>query len=194
MAAQLRAAAAEATLESGWDSASATTLDIPGILTSWVVYSEMRARWHCWWLDAGGDTLVRTHNSGLWSVHSRNCLPSSWERKCGKQFSVEGGIVYLCFGELLAEETQWLPVLADLLLEDHQDMGIGGVCGEGEACVRPWVGQGNGCDQGCLGGGESGGHVGQPGESFGVTCEHSCERLEGPCYPREETAVEIGHT
>ena len=65
MAAQLRAAAAVATLESGQDSASATTLDIPGTCTSWVVYSEMKARWRCWWPDDGGDTLVRAHNSDL---------------------------------------------------------------------------------------------------------------------------------
>ena len=73
-------------------------------------------------------------------------------------------------------------------------MGVGGVCGEGEACVRPRMGQRDGCDQGCLGIGESGGHVGQSGERFGITCERGRKQLEGPRYPREETAVEISHT
>ena len=82
MAAQLRTAAAVAELERGRDSAFATTLDIPNTYTSWVVYSEMKARWRCWRPDASGDTLVRAHNSGLWSVHSWNCLPLRRERKC----------------------------------------------------------------------------------------------------------------
>ena len=85
-------------------------------------------------------------------------------------------------------------MLADLLLEDRPHVGIGGVCGKGEACVQSQMGQGNGCDQGRLGGCESGGHAGQPGERFGVTCERGRKRLEGPCYPRDETAVEISHT
>ena len=55
--------AAVAELERGRDCASATTLDISGTYTSWVVYSEMKARWRCWRPDAGGDTLVRAHNS-----------------------------------------------------------------------------------------------------------------------------------
>jgi hypothetical protein len=44
-----------------------------------------------------------------------------------EKFSVEGGIVYLGFGELLAEKSQRLPVLAYLLLQDCSDMGVGGV-------------------------------------------------------------------
>ncbi len=88
--------------------------------------------------------------------------PDTWEG--GEQLSVEGGVIYLGFGELHAEEAQQQPVLADLLLEDRSDMGVGGVPDEGEACVRPRVGQRDSCDQGCLGGGgESFRHAGQPG-------------------------------
>ena len=47
MAAQTRAAPAAAAARR--DSASATTLDIPGRYTSWLVYSEMKARGR--WLD-----------------------------------------------------------------------------------------------------------------------------------------------
>ncbi len=46
--------------------------------------------------------------------------------------SVEGGIVYFGFGELLAEKSQQLPVLAYLLLQDRSDMGVGGVGRQGE--------------------------------------------------------------
>ena len=73
-------------------------------------------------------------------------------------------------------------------------MGVGGVCGEGDPCIRPRVGQRDGCDQGRLGGVESSGHVGQLGEDFGVTCESSREWLESSGHPGEETAVEINHT
>jgi hypothetical protein len=43
----------------GRDSASATTLDVPGRNTSWLVYSEMKARWRCWLPKVGGETLCR---------------------------------------------------------------------------------------------------------------------------------------
>ena len=46
-AGQQGAATAAAIPEFGPDSASATTLDIPGMYTRQLVYSEMNARWHC---------------------------------------------------------------------------------------------------------------------------------------------------
>jgi hypothetical protein len=71
-----------AVLEAGRDSAFAATLDIPGMYTKWMMYSEMNARWCCWRPDNGGDTLVRADSSGLWSVHVWKGLPSRQEWKC----------------------------------------------------------------------------------------------------------------
>jgi hypothetical protein len=45
MAAQTRAVPAAATARR--DSSSATTLDVPGTCTSWLVYTEINARWRC---------------------------------------------------------------------------------------------------------------------------------------------------
>jgi hypothetical protein len=59
MAAQTRAVLVAAA--AGWESPSATTLDVPGRYTSWLVYSEMKARWRCWQpegSDAGGRDAV----------------------------------------------------------------------------------------------------------------------------------------
>ncbi len=63
MAAQTRAAPAAAA--TGRDSASATTLDVPGRYTSWLVYSEMKARWRCWRPEVSGETLWRAKIKGL---------------------------------------------------------------------------------------------------------------------------------
>jgi hypothetical protein len=57
MAAQTRAVLAAAA--AGRDSASATKLDVPGRYTSWLLYSEMNARWRCWWPEVGSETLCR---------------------------------------------------------------------------------------------------------------------------------------
>jgi hypothetical protein len=45
--------------------AFATTLDVPGTYTSWVVYSEMNARWRCWRPEDGGEILLREKIKGL---------------------------------------------------------------------------------------------------------------------------------
>ncbi len=58
MAAQTRAVPAVAAARR--DSASATTLDLPGTYTSWLVYSEMNARWRCWRPEVGGETLLKS--------------------------------------------------------------------------------------------------------------------------------------
>jgi hypothetical protein len=63
MAAQTQAVPAAAA--TGRDSASATTLDVPGRYTSWLVYSEMKARWRCWQPEVGGETLCRAKTKGL---------------------------------------------------------------------------------------------------------------------------------
>jgi hypothetical protein len=57
MAANTRAV--PAATAAGWDSASATTFDVPGTYTSWLVYSEMNAMWRCWQPEVGGETLLR---------------------------------------------------------------------------------------------------------------------------------------
>jgi hypothetical protein len=46
MAAQTHSTPAAAA--AGRDRASATTIDVPGRYLSWLVYSEMKARWRCW--------------------------------------------------------------------------------------------------------------------------------------------------
>jgi hypothetical protein len=63
MAAQTRTVPAAAA--AGRDSVSATTFDVPGKYTSWFVYSEMNARWHCWRPEVGGETLLRAKIKGL---------------------------------------------------------------------------------------------------------------------------------
>ncbi len=80
MDAQTRAVPAVA--DAGRDSASATPLDVPGTYTSWLVYSEMNARWRYWQPEVGGETLWRAKIKGLLSVHSWKGRPSSRERKC----------------------------------------------------------------------------------------------------------------
>jgi hypothetical protein len=55
MTAQTQAVPAAAA--TGRDNAFATTLDVPGRYTSWLVYSEMKARWRCWPPEVGGETL-----------------------------------------------------------------------------------------------------------------------------------------
>ncbi len=47
------------------ESASATTLVVPGKYLSWLVYSEIKARWRCWRPEVGGETLCRAKISGL---------------------------------------------------------------------------------------------------------------------------------
>ena len=54
-------------------------------------------------------------------------------------------------------------MLAYLLLQDHSDMGVGGVGRQGEDGSGEGVGQVNCGDEGRLGGGESGFHVRCPG-------------------------------
>jgi hypothetical protein len=49
----------------GRDRASTTTFDVPGTYTSWLVYSEMNARWRCWKPEVGGETLLRAKIKGL---------------------------------------------------------------------------------------------------------------------------------
>ncbi len=78
-------AAVAAMPETGRESASAMTLDVPGTNTRMLVYSDMNASWRCLWPDVGGDTLLRAKIRGLWSVQSWKQwkgLPSSRERKC----------------------------------------------------------------------------------------------------------------
>jgi hypothetical protein len=57
--------AVPAAAAAGLDSAFATTFDIPCTYTSWLVYSEMNARWHCWLPEVGSDTLLRAKIKGL---------------------------------------------------------------------------------------------------------------------------------
>ncbi len=40
-------------------------LTVPGKYLSWLVYSEMKARWRCWRPEVGGETLCRAKMSGL---------------------------------------------------------------------------------------------------------------------------------
>jgi hypothetical protein len=87
----------------------------------------------------------------------------------GKEFSVKSGIVYLCFGELFAEKSQRLPVLAYLLLQDRSNVGVGGVSSQGENGSGEGVSQGHIGDKGCIEGGESCLHIWCPGEGLGVT-------------------------
>jgi hypothetical protein len=49
----------------GRDSVSATTFEVHGTYTSWLVYSEMNAWWHCWQPEVGGETLLRAKIKGL---------------------------------------------------------------------------------------------------------------------------------
>jgi hypothetical protein len=63
-------------------SASATALLAPGVCRISVVYSVMYASWRCCLADHGGDTHPKAATSGLWSVTTWNCLPSSIKRKC----------------------------------------------------------------------------------------------------------------
>jgi hypothetical protein len=109
----------------------------------------------------------------------------------GEKFSVEGGIVYLGFGELLAEKSQWLPVLAYLLSQDCSDMGVRGVGSQGKDSSGEGEGQGNCGNEGRLRGGESGFHVRCPGEGLGVTWECGGERAECNGDAGEETLIEI---
>ncbi len=69
----------------------------------------------------------------------------------GEKFSVKCGVVCLCFGELLDEESQQLPVLAYLLLQDHSDVDVGGVRCQGENGPGEGVGQGHCGEEGHLG-------------------------------------------
>ena len=55
------------------------------------------------------------------------------------------------FGELLAEESQRLPVLAYLLLQDRSHVGVGGVSSQGENGPGEGVGQGHLGNEGRLG-------------------------------------------
>jgi hypothetical protein len=56
VAAQTHSAPAAAAV-AGRDSASATTLVVPGKYLSWLVYSEIKTRWRCWRPEVGGKTL-----------------------------------------------------------------------------------------------------------------------------------------
>ena len=85
---------------------------------------------------------------------------------------VNRGEVYHGFGELFAEKSQRLPVMAYLFLQDRSDIGVGGVggvCSQGENSSTEGVGQGHRSIKGHLGGGESSFHGGCPGEGLGVT-------------------------
>jgi hypothetical protein len=88
------------------------------------------------------------------------------------------GVVYHGFGELFAEKSQALPVLAYLLLNGLSDMGVGGVHSQGENGPGEGVGHGQSYNKGRLGGGERGLHVQLPGEGIGVTRECGGERTE----------------
>jgi hypothetical protein len=63
MAAQTQAFPAAATARR--DSSSATTLDVPGTYTSWLVYSEINAMWRCGRPEVGGEILLRAKIKGL---------------------------------------------------------------------------------------------------------------------------------
>ncbi len=67
MAAQTGAAVA-AMPETGRESASAMTLDVPGTNTRMLGYSDMNARWRFLRPDVGGDTLLRAKIRGVRSV------------------------------------------------------------------------------------------------------------------------------
>jgi hypothetical protein len=60
-------------------------------------------------------------------------------------------------------------VLTYLLLQDRSDVGVGGVSGQSEYRPGQGVRQGNGGDEGFLGGGEGGFHVWRPRKGLGVT-------------------------
>jgi hypothetical protein len=79
MAAQTRMVPATAAARQ--DSASATTFDVPGTYTSWLVYSEMNARWHCWQPEVGGETLLRAKIKDLWKCLIPDTAPRSSRSK-----------------------------------------------------------------------------------------------------------------
>ena len=60
-------------------------------------------------------------------------------------------------------------MLTYLLLQNCSDMGVGGVGGQSEYRPGQGVRQGNGGDEGFLGGGESGLHLRRPGQGLGIT-------------------------
>jgi hypothetical protein len=91
---------------------------------------------------------------------------------------VNRGVVYHGFGELFAEKSQRLPVLAYLLLNDRSDMGVGSVHSQGENGPQEGVGQGYSSNEGRLGSGDRGLHVRLQGEGLGVTQECGSERTE----------------
>jgi hypothetical protein len=63
-------------------SVSATALLAPGVCRISVVNSVMYASWRCCLADHGGNTRPKAATSGLWSVITWNCRPSSIKRKC----------------------------------------------------------------------------------------------------------------
>jgi hypothetical protein len=62
MAMQAGAAALAAMLEIG---GKCIRHDVPGANTRLLVYSDINARWCCWWLEGGSDTLLRAKIKGL---------------------------------------------------------------------------------------------------------------------------------
>ena len=69
----------------GLERASATTFSIPGTRTIELVNSAKKARWHCCWVDQGGETLNKARVRGLWSVKIVNSLPFKRKRKCQRE-------------------------------------------------------------------------------------------------------------
>ena len=69
----------------GQERASATTFSIPGTRTIELVNSAKKARWHCCWVDQGGETLNKARVRGLWSVKIVNSLPFKRKQKCQRE-------------------------------------------------------------------------------------------------------------
>jgi hypothetical protein len=70
-------------------------------------------------------------------------------------------------------------------------MGVGGINGERENCLRSWVAKRNGGDQGGLGGDESGLGGGRPQQHLGGSLQQISERLESASHSWEKPPVKV---
>ena len=109
-----------------------------------------------------------------------------------EKFSIEGGILGFCRGELSAEECEQLPGTMEDLFKDCADGDVAGIGGEHEKtrhrkleiCCR---------GKGLFRGFEGGFLGGAPGENLGFTGEGGVERSHSGSNVRKETVIIIHH-